>query len=647
MCGIVGFTGEDRPLLEAMTQIVAHRGPDGDGHYVGTGISLGHRRLSIIDLSAAGAEPMCNEDRTVWLVYNGEIYNHQDIRDWLEPRGHQLSSHTDAEVVLHAYEEEGAACLDRFIGMFAFALWDSRRGELFLARDRLGIKPLYYTLNHGRLSFASEVKALFCDRSVPREVDYQGLFYYLGHEYVPAPRSAFAGISKLPAAHYLRYRPADGFLQISRYWDITFPEGAALAAGRARPAAAWADEVRGALEEAVKRWLVSDVPVAVFLSGGLDSSSIVAFMARHYAGRLRTFSVGYADRSFSELSYARIVADHFGTDHEELIIQPPEPADVERVVWHLDEPMTDLSTLAFFLICRQAAKEVKVCMSGEGGDEVFAGYERFIASRLERRFYRFLPDALRRHTLPRLAGRLRDRPQKKGPVNLLKRFIAGAALPDDGLHMRWQYFLDDPLATRLLAPELLARIDPDAFAPYREALAHTAGADPLSRELYLDLTVPMANSVLSKVDRMSMAFGLEVRVPFLDHKLIETVSQVPAELKLRGMTTKWVLRQAMRDILPEPILTRKKQGYSLPLKNWLREDWREFLLDTLRSCPLIREICRPAGVQAVIDEHMSLRANHNHTLWALLNLALWHRRFVDTSAEAAAAPRALAREAAR
>jgi asparagine synthase (glutamine-hydrolysing) len=619
MCGIAGFTWPDMDLLAKMTLSVAHRGPDDEGRYIGRRISLGHRRLSIIDLSADGRQPLSNEDGTVWLVFNGEIYNFRELRRTLEAAGHVFRSRSDSEVIVHAYEEYGRDCLQRLRGMFALAIWDERTQSLLLARDRVGIKPLYYASTRDGLIFASEIKALLeCD-ALPRRINLQSVYHFLGYEFVPEPDTMYEGVQKLPPGTWLQVK--DGRIETGAYWDFTI-----RAADRTR--AEHEEILRVALQDAVQTHLVSDVPVGVFLSGGLDSSAVVAFMRRCGMERIRTFSLGYADKSFSELEYARLVSRAYDTDHEELIIDPVTPEAIEQAVWHLDEPMSDLSTVPFYLLCKEVRRHVTVCLSGEGGDETLVGYDRFKASKAHR-YYAALPDAVRARLIAPIVMGLTDRPQKKGAVNVLKRFIEGGLHHADGEHLRWQYFMNTELERALLRPEISDRIAADPFAPIRRQLAGRQFATPLDRELYLETRFMMVSSPLFKVDKMSMAHGLEVRVPMLDHHFIEACATIPGPLKLSGFTTKAIFRTAMRGILPEAILTRGKQGYSLPIKNWLRMELREFMMDTLDGSPVVNDLFDKRYIHRLIEEHQTYRANHNHVLWGLLNLAIWHRLFIE------------------
>ena len=622
MCGIAGFSWKDEELVTRMADTIAHRGPDQHGVYTDEAVSLAHRRLSIIDLSEHGRQPMSNEDGSVWVTYNGEIYNFRELREALEAKGHVFRSHTDTEVIVHAYEEYGPACVQWFNGMFAFAVWDMRRRELILARDRVGVKPLYYYAKDGKLIFASEIKAILQVPDVKREINFQALYHYVGYEFVPAPDTMFHDIRKLPPGHYLRYK--DGKTEIVRYWDLRFQT-------ESHPREYYEETMRDMLTESVRKRLVSDVPLGVFLSGGLDSSAIMSLMSRCGVEPIQTFSLGYEDPSFSELEYARLMAKQFGTQHRELIIDPITPALIEKAVWHLDEPMTDLSTIPFYLICKKAREHVTVCLSGEGGDEVLVGYDRFKASKAND-YYAILPEWIRRGVIAPLVKALPDQSQKKGPLNVLKRFVEGGLLPEEAGHMRWQYFGKPETDNEFFAKSVLAKISRDPFAPIRTQVTHCNSASRLDREIYVDLMFTMPDSVLMKVDKMSMAHALEVRVPFLDYQFVEFCATIPGHHKLSGFTTKAIFRSAMKGILPDKIRGRGKQGYSLPIKNWLRQELREYMVDLLTSSPLMKEAFNIQYIEKLIREHQEYRANHNHILWALINLAIWHRLFIEARA---------------
>ena len=622
MCGICGFNWNDAALIKAMAETLEHRGPNQKGSFCYNEMSLGFRRLSIIDLSEHGRQPMFNEDGRICLVFNGEIYNFQELRPILEQKGHVFRSNTDSEVIIHAYEQWGESCVHRLRGMFAFAIYDQNRKRLLLARDRIGIKPLYYTWQQGQLRFASEIKAILADPQVERRVNHQAMYDYLGFEFVPAPETMFAGIHKLPAGHFLILE--EGKIRQQQYWDLKFHPGRnKLSFGQA------VEQMRELLDQAVASHLVSDVPLGVFLSGGLDSSCIVALMRKHLSGSFKTFTIGYEDKSFSELDYAQIVADHCQTDHQVLLLDSLKPDYVEKTLWHLDEPMTDLSTVPLYLLCKQAREQVTVCLSGEGADESFAGYDRFKASRMSR-WFTLLPEAMRKQVLGRMAALLPDQPQKKGAINMLKRFMEGANLDPAGQHLRWQYFLNALLEENLFSDSFRKRIMADPFRLVREHNARCdAGTDQVNREIYLDTRFMMTDSVLMKVDRMSMASSLEIRVPLLDHVLVEFMASLPGDWKLNGMTTKYIFRAALEGLLPDKIVHRGKQGYSLPVKHLLRGELKQYMIELLNDSAVLRENMNIAYINQLIDEHCSLQHNHNHMLWALINIAIWHNRFFN------------------
>lgn len=623
MCGICGFTGKDPELIQRMTDVITHRGPDQEGHFVCDEISLGHRRLSIIDLTELGRQPMCNEDGTIQLVYNGEIYNHEELREDLIAKGHVFRSKTDSEVIIHAYEEYGVDCLQLFNGMFAFAIWDFSKKRLFMARDRIGIKPLYYYFKDGHFVFGSEIKSILEDPRVPRSLNNQGLYGYIGFEFIAAPDTLFEGIHKVPAGHYAILQKGD--LVVAPYWDLKFDESDAPKSEEEA-----IEKMRWLFEDAVRCRLMSDVPLGAFLSGGLDSSTIVAMMRKHISGPLRTFTIGYEDKSFSELEYAQIVADKFQTEHHILMIEEMTPELIEKSLWHFDEPMTDLSSIPLMLICQKAKEDITVCLSGEGGDEVFVGYDRFKASFYNNKYFSKIPKPLRKGIIEPMVGMLPDQPQKKGAINMLKRFVEGAALPEEAQHIRWQYFLNAKMEQQLFTDDFKANCSFDPFLRLRESNARCTTSDRINREAYIDTRYQMPDSVLMKVDRMSMAHSLEIRVPLLDHRLVEYMANVPGSWKFDNKgETKACFRKALDGILPHNIAYRGKQGYSLPVKNFLRTQLKDYMTELLHDSPVIRDTINTPYLERLMSEHMSGKANHNHVLWGLMHTAIWHRRFLE------------------
>jgi asparagine synthase (glutamine-hydrolysing) len=631
MCGIVGIVDREvgRPVaseeLTRMVRTLVHRGPDDEGSVTLPGVGLGMRRLSIVDL-AGGQQPVESEDRAVRLVANGEIYNFVAIRDELARRGHRFASRSDIEVLVHAYEEWGEAFLQRIHGMFALALWDARSRTLLAARDRAGEKPLYYCTTPRGLLLASEIKALLVRSDVSRSVDLEALDQFLTYEYVVAPRTIFSAVKKLPAAHYLLYR--DGQLTVRRYWDAaavpvqTWTEGAAVEA------------LRSTLGRAVASQMMADVPIGAFLSGGIDSSAVVAFMAKAAGrGAVNTFSMGFEDGSYNELPFARLVADSFGTHHREGMVRPDVVTLFDQLVVHLDEPFADVSLFPTFLVSQIARAHVTVVLSGDGGDELFGGYDWYAAHRIARRLQRVVPSA----ALSVLAGMAAFFPpseQKKGLVNKVRRFVQGLAeAPPEIEHYRWMTFLGPGSKRRLYTRELqdaLARSD--VYQPVREYLRKASGDDWVNRQLFTDLSIYLADDILVKVDRMSMATSLETRAPFLDLGVMELAFSMPGDLKIRGTERKYILKRALAGIVPDVVLTRAKEGFSIPMKNWLRRELAPLMEELLSPARLERRgWFEPADVRRRIDEHRAGRENHAHTLFSLMVLERWAEEFLGNT----------------
>lgn len=628
MCGIAAVVERDpaRVTPEAdlggMVAALYHRGPDETGHVCLPGAALGMRRLAIVDL-ATGQQPISNERGDLHIVANGEIYNFLELRHELEARGHHFKTRSsDIESLLHAYEEWGEACLSRVRGMFALVIWDARTRTVFAARDRAGEKPLFWTETPRGLLLASEIKALLTRPEVPRRLDVEGLDQFLTYEYVVAPRTMLQGVHALPAGSWLRWR--DGTITIERYWDPA-----------AVPVRAWSDAdaaeaVREALQRAVTSQLMSDVPLGAFLSGGIDSSSIVALMRAGATGPVRTFSMGFDDGSYNELPYAREIATLFATDHTEQLVTADLEALFEQLVPHFDAPFADVSLFPTYLVSQVARRQVTVALSGDGGDELFAGYDTYEAQALASRF-----QAVGAPLVPALAAvgaALPPSGQKKGLVNKFKRFIGGVATaPADLEHYRWMVYLDARRRARLYAPALQAALGAsDVYGPVRDVLRHARGDDALNRQLYADLRLYLADDILVKVDRMSMATSLETRAPFLDVDVMELAFSMPGHLKIRSGERKFVLKQAMRGVLPDRILHRKKQGFSIPLKNWLRAELQPLMRRLLAPDRVGRRgLFVPAEVTALVEAHVSGRENHAHTLFPLMVLERWAAAHLD------------------
>jgi asparagine synthase (glutamine-hydrolysing) len=621
ICGVVGRDPVDREVLGRMTAALRHRGPDDEGFLVeeradGVAVGLGFRRLAIIDLES-GNQPIANEDGTVHVVFNGEIYNHRELRADLERRGHRFATHADTEVIVHLYEEQGPRCVERLNGMFAIALWDGSRRELVLARDRFGKKPLYYAELGGTLLFGSELKSLLEDPRCPRTLDYAALSRYLALEYVPAPHAILAGVRKLPGGNVLRWR--DERIAVERYWDLELrPDEPA------RPVEEYAEELRGRLREAVRRRLMSDVPLGAFLSGGIDSSSVVAMMVDALpAASVKTFSIGFEQPSFDESTHARRVAAFFGTDHHEEIFTAGKMLDLmPSVVEVLDEPFGDASILPTALLSRFTREHVTVALGGDGGDELLAGYPTFQAERVAR-LYR-VPRVLHEGVIVPLADRLPVSTANFSFDFKLKSFLRGAGVPDDVRHATWLGSF-----THGEQAALLTRPPDDPFVEQRAAVAAAHG-DRLARLIYLYAKTYLQDDILLKVDRASMAYSLEVRAPFLDVELVEFLSRVPSRLKLRGFDTKHLLKRAMGDLLPRGIAARPKKGFGIPVSAWFKGELREALLDELSPERLRRQgLFAPAEVQRLVSEHLSGARDNRKPLWTLFVFQLWHRRWLE------------------
>ena len=624
ICGMVGYDPVDRDVLSRMTTVLRHRGPDDEGYFVGqfeSGVSvgLGFRRLSIIDL-ATGNQPIGNESGSVQLVFNGEIYNFRELRRELEGRGHRFSTDADTEVIVHLYEDVGPACVERLNGMFAFALWDSDRHELFLARDRFGKKPLYYADLGRELIFGSEIKALVQHPRCPRALDFESLSRYLALEYVPTPRSILQGVRKLPGGHVLRWH--DGRSSIQAYWDLTFEP-----ADRAMADEEYIERFRGHLREAVRRRLVSDVPLGAFLSGGIDSSSVVAMMRDALpAGTVKTFTIGFGEQSFDESGHARRVAAYFGTEHHEDVFTPRVMLDLlPTVTGFLDEPFADASVLPTYLLSRFTREHVTVALGGDGSDELLAGYPTFPADRIAGAYR--VPRGLHERIVVPLADRLPVSTDNFSLEFKLKRFVRGATLGPASRHPVWLGSFSPAEQTALLT-----RPPIDALSDWREAYSSAPTSSALERLIYAYAKTYLQDDILVKVDRASMACSLEVRAPFLDVDLVEFLGRVPPRLKLRRLDTKYLLKRAMKGVLPEGIADRPKKGFGIPIGEWFKHELRDPLQDELSEARLREQgIFAPTEVRRLVSEHMSGRRDHRKALWTLFVFQLWHRRWLERS----------------
>jgi asparagine synthase (glutamine-hydrolysing) len=622
MCGICGAI-EARPAdligaVQAQLATQRHRGPDAEGWFDGGRGVIAQNRLSIIDLET-GDPPMTSEDRSIGAVLNGEIYNFQSLREELTQQGHRFSSHGDTEVLAHLAETMGASEIARKLdGMFAFATWDTRRELLLIGRDRMGKKPLYYWHGDGTLVFASEIKGVLAHPAVPRRLNERAISAYLTFGYVPTPETFFEGIVSLPPGHVLSFEPG-GQPTIERYWKLHIPGAddgvTTLDIGMDEAAA----EVRRLLREAIRRRLVADVPLGAFLSGGIDSSAIVALMAGEMGEAVKTFTIGFDDRDgFDERPYAQAVADRFGTEHHAEIAHPEAVELVERLVHHHDQPFGDSSAVPTFLLNEVARKNVTVALSGDGGDELFAGYERFAAGVAVDRFLK-VPRPVR--------GALRDLIERvpesaaRGRAGRVQRFAANVERGMPNAYLEWISYVPDDWRRRLLQPA-----DDWARAEYARSWDSTRGARTLDRLLALNIETYLVDDLLVKMDRTSMAHGLEVRSPFLDTALAEFAVRLAPTLKARGISLKRVLKHAVKDLLPPEILNRPKRGFGVPLDRWFRQDLEAYTRDMLGEGARLRAHLNAEALEALLAEHLSGRRAHGHALWTLLTLEVFLRR---------------------
>jgi asparagine synthase (glutamine-hydrolysing) len=620
MCGIAGMVETHRDgavdvaTIHQMCEAIVHRGPDDEGIFVKAGVGLGMRRLSIIDL-AGGHQPVFNEDKTVCIVFNGEIYNFPELRSQLLSRGHQFYTHSDTEVIVHLYEEYGAECVHKLRGMFAFAIYDERTNRLLLVRDRLGKKPLHYALHNGTLFFASEMKAILAVRPEFAKINRPALLQYMYFGYIPDPATAFEPIQKLPPGHLLEFEK--GEVCVRQYWD--FPEY-----GTYEPASEeeLLEELEFRLAEAVRIRLIADVPLGAMLSGGTDSSTVVALMARATSQPVKTFSVGFRQADFNEAPYARLVAQKFGTDHHELILDPDLVDTVEKLTQYMEEPFGDSSMLPTYFISCLARKHVKVALSGDGGDEAFAGYDRY-RIHLEDRSYKWIPRWVgvwyRDHIHPRI------------PYGVPGRNLAySVSLPWEERYTEGISLQSFQREMGVLSDDFVAS-DRAPLKSFREYLDNAPAHDALSRVLYLDSKTYLPGDILTKVDRMSMATSLEARVPLLDHVFLEWVTALGPQWKMRRGSQKFILKKlAQRVGVPSEVLNRPKQGFSLPLGHWMRHELKDLVLTTLLDPQTLqRGYFNPNGVRKMLDEHFQSRRDHSARLWRFLIFELWHRNFLE------------------
>jgi asparagine synthase (glutamine-hydrolysing) len=626
MCGIAGFVesagtvspfapDESRALVHRMCDVIRHRGPDDEGVWVDEGIALGMRRLSIIDLST-GHQPIHNEDRTVWIVFNGEIYNFPELRRELEAAGHRFYTSTDTEAIVHAYEQWGTGAIAKLRGMFGLAIWDARTRSLLVARDRVGIKPLYYATSNGRLYFGSELKSLLEAPDLPRDVDLDALDHYLSFLYTPRDGSIFRSVRKLPPGHLLTWQ--DGRLAVEQYWQMPAAESF-----RGSEADA-VHQLRAVLADAVRCHLLSDVPLGAFLSGGIDSSLVVGLMAEASGARVKTFSIGFDEPAFDELEHARRVAAHFGTDHHEFVVKPDAISILDRLVSHFDEPFAASSAIPTWYVSEMARRHVTVVLSGDGGDELFGGYDRYVPHPRVVAFDRYSPRALRR-VAAIAAAQLPHGARGKN-------FLRHVGRDDQGRYHDPNRFFGADEKPALLTSDVRRRLaGPDPETRLARHFERFADLPWPSQMMRFDAETYLPEDVLTKVDRMSMAHSIESRVPLLDNDVIAFAAALPASLKIKNGRRKHVLKEVAATLLPREILDRRKQGFGVPLGTWFRGNLRELFADTLLSpASLQRGYFQPAFVRQIVQEHLSGKRDHTLRLWQLVVFERWHQQYVNS-----------------
>ncbi|MBU4274590.1 asparagine synthase (glutamine-hydrolyzing) [Patescibacteria group bacterium] len=625
MCGIVGIYNLrkepiDPILLKKMTAILKHRGPDDAGIYISDNVGLGHQRLSIIDISAAGHQPMVNKDGTLQIIFNGEIYNFQVIKKELENLGHKFKSKTDTEVILYSYEEWGINCLAKFNGMFAFAIWDKKKQQFLLARDRLGEKPLYYYFDQEKFVFASEIKAILEDHSIPRKIDNQGLVNYFTFGHSIAPDTIYQGIKKLLPGHYLIFK--NGQIEIKEYWDPNIPDKK-----EDKGKDYYQQTIRELFEEAVKEELISDVPLGAFLSGGIDSSLVVAMMAKNGVSPLRTFSVGFdvAGTEFNELADAKIVANHFKTEHHELFLKELDLINIlNKLVYHYDEPFGDAAAFPVFYLSQFAKKYVTVVLTGEGGDEIFGGYRRYIIESNRSKLL-ILNWLFKNNILSKTVGLLPG-------LRRTKKFIETISIKDDlSRYTNWLSFFSKEMVRDLFKPELLGTRE-NPLKEYKKYFSRYQAENLLDKIMYLDQKIWLPDCYLEKVDKASMAFGLETRSPILNHHLVEFANSIPAKYKIRGVKTKYILKEAMKDFLPNQVLNKKKHGLAVPTNIWFKGKLKNYLFEIIFDRKTkSRGYFNFSYIEKLYKKYQQGNQPFDFQFWLILNFELWHRQFMDNN----------------
>ncbi len=627
MCGIVGIANADsravsREVLEKMNSCIVHRGPDDDGFYVRENVGLAMRRLSIIDV-AHGKQPIHNQDKTKWIVFNGEIYNFQELRKDLEKQGDRFYTNSDTEVIVQLYDKYGADCVEHLRGMFAFAIWDETDKSLFIARDRIGKKPLLYSLQaNGDLIFGSEFRALLAHPCVSREVDYTAIDSYLSYYCVPAPQTAFKQIRKLEPAHWLRWK--DGKIETKRYWQPNFSKKIKITEKEAE------DETLRIVREATKMRLISEVPLGAFLSGGVDSSMIVALMAQESEKPVKTFSIGFEEEDFSELKYAKQVAEHVGAEHHEFIVKPDAFEILPTLVEHYGEPYADASAIAAYYVARETRRHVTVALNGDGGDENFAGYKRYFAMRWSEK-YHLLPGFVRENLIEKAVSFLPASEIERSRTRHLKRFLKAASMPKVERYFNWVSGIDREMKHSIYTEDFRqTAANFDSAELLKNWFAKANGIGTVDLLMFTDQMTYLPNDLLVKIDIASMANSLEARSPFLDHKVIEFAASLPETVKVRGVEMKYLLKKVASRVVPREVLYRRKMGFSVPITHWFRGHLKNFLREILLSeKSLKRGLVKPEAVKNLVEQHTTAKQDFTQPLYTLLMLELWFQHFID------------------
>jgi asparagine synthase (glutamine-hydrolysing) len=626
MCGITGIVRRDgaqidRELLARMNDAIRHRGPDDDGFYFSDGVGLAMRRLAIIDLKS-GRQPIHNADRSAWIVFNGEIYNYRELRKQLEALGHAFYTDSDTEAIIHAYDEYGTDCPKHLRGMFALAIWNERDKSLFLARDRVGKKPLLYAQTSEQLIFGSEFTALLAHPSISRDVNYEAIHHYLSFISVPAPLTAYQAIRKLEPGHWLLWQ--NGEIKSERYWQIDFSRKIKISEQEA------GERASELLRDAVRVRLMSEVPLGAFLSGGIDSSAVVALMAQESSEPVKTFSIGFEEQDFSELHHARRVAEHVGAEHHEFIVRPNAMEILPTLVEHYGEPFADSSAIPSYYVSRETRRFVTVALNGDGGDECFAGYERYAAMSLAQRYTKLVPAAVRNGLVANLANALPEF-RTRGALGKGKRFLKAASLSPIQRYLRWISAFDENAKLDLYSEDFREQTkDFSTVGIIQPWFAKANGAGIVDASLLTDTMTYLPNDLLVKMDIASMTVSLEARSPFLDHHLMEFAASLPEKLKLRRMTTKYLLKRILKDLVPAENLSRSKMGFGVPIGHWFRGTMQPFLRETVLSEKALgRNLFQSDRVRQIVDQHVEGSMDHSHRLWSLLMLELWFQRFID------------------